>query len=80
MRGAFIVQLGPETEPAEGRFEGWVQEVDFCRELRFHSSEELLKFLGERFEVAKAVAEENRTGKKCQPVQQKRKRPSKETL
>jgi hypothetical protein len=78
MRGAFIVQLGPETKPAEGRFEGWVQEVDFCRELRFRSSEELLKFLGERFEVAKAVAEETRTGKKCGPVQQKKKRPRKE--
>src|SRR6266850_2349950 len=45
MRGAFVVQLGPETKPAEGRFEGLVQEVDSCTELRFRSSEELLKFL-----------------------------------
>jgi len=77
MRGAFIVQLGTETNPAEGRFDGWVQEVDFCRELRFHSSEELLKFLGERFEVAKAVAEKTRTLKKC-GTQPRRKRPGKE--
>jgi hypothetical protein len=80
MRGAFIVQLGPETKPAEGRFEGWVQEVDFCRELRFRSSEELLKFLGERFEVAKAAAEERRTDKRCEPVPQKNRRPRKEKL
>lgn len=80
MRGAFIVQLGPETKPTEGRFEGWVQEVDFCRELRFRSSEELLKFLGERFEVAKAVAEKTRTAKKSGPTSLKRKRPCKEKL
>jgi hypothetical protein len=80
MRGAFIVQLGPETKPAEGRFEGWVQEVDVCRELRFRSIEELLKFLGERFEVAKAAVEETRAGKKCEPVPQKKKRASKEKL
>jgi hypothetical protein len=48
MRGAFVVRLGPETKPAEGRFEGWVQEVDSCTELRFHSTEELLKFFGQR--------------------------------
>jgi hypothetical protein len=64
MRGAFIVQLGPETQPAEGRFEGWVQEVDFCSERRFHSGEELLKFLGERFELCRAAAEKTKAGKK----------------
>jgi hypothetical protein len=78
MRGAFIVQLGPETKPAEGRFEGWVQEVDLCRELRFRSSEELLKFLGERFEVARAVADKTRAGKKRGPAPLRRKRPCKE--
>jgi hypothetical protein len=50
MRGAFVVQLGSETKPAEGKFEGWVKEVDSCTELRFRSVEELLKFLGQRFE------------------------------
>jgi hypothetical protein len=60
MRGAFVVQLGPETQPAEGRFEGWVQEVDFCCEQRFRSSEELLKFLGERFELSRAAAEKTK--------------------
>ena len=64
MRGAFIVQLGSETQPAEGRFEGWVQEVDFCSERRFHSSEELLKFLGERFEMRRAADHKTKVGKK----------------
>jgi hypothetical protein len=54
MRGAFIVQLGPKTKPNEGKFEGRVEEVDSSTELRFHSSEELLKFLGERFDHSRA--------------------------
>jgi hypothetical protein len=49
MRGAFVVQLGPKTRPTEGQFEGWVEEVDSGKELRFHSTEELLAFLGQRF-------------------------------
>ena len=51
MRGAFVVQLGPESNPAEGRFEGWVEEVDSCIELRFRSTEELLKFMGLRLDL-----------------------------
>jgi hypothetical protein len=57
MRGAFVVRLGPESKPSEGRFEGWVEEVDSCMERRFRSTEELLKFLGQRFDVAKDSAE-----------------------
>ena len=79
MRGAFIVQLGPETKPEEGRFEGWVQEVDLCKELRFHNSEELLQFLGKKFEVAKAVAEKARTAKKCGPPRLSKRSRSEET-
>jgi hypothetical protein len=51
MRGAFVVRLARETEPAQGRFEGWVEEVDSGQELRFHSTEELLSFLGQRFDA-----------------------------
>jgi hypothetical protein len=51
MRGAFIVRLGPDTKPKQGVFEGWVEEVDSCDELRFHSTDELLKFLGERYQA-----------------------------
>jgi len=60
MHGAFVVQLGPETKPAEGRFEGWVEEVDSCTELRFRSSEELLKFVGQRFDLARASVDKTR--------------------
>ena len=49
MKGAFIVRLGLDTKPQEGRFEGWIEEVDSGAELRFHATEDLLRFLGERF-------------------------------
>ena len=68
MRGAFVVQLGPETKPAKGQFEGSVQEVDSCTELRFHSTEELLKFLGQRFDLAMASAYKTRERKKDEQV------------
>jgi hypothetical protein len=55
MRCAFVVRLGPETKPSEGRFEGWVEEVDTGNELRFRSNDELLKFLGDRFEAVLAM-------------------------
>ena len=46
-----MVQLGRETKPAEGHIEGWIEEVDSGTELRFRSGEELLNFLGRRFEA-----------------------------
>jgi len=52
MRGAFVLRLGAETEPSENRFEGWVEEVDSGKEMRFHSTDELIQFLGERFRAA----------------------------
>jgi hypothetical protein len=57
MRGAFVVRLGPETKPTQGLFEGWVEEVDSGKELRFHSTAVLVKFLGERFCTAFSSAE-----------------------
>jgi len=68
MQGGFVVQLGPETRPTEGRFEGWVQEVDSCTELRIRSGEELLKFLGQRFELVLASANKDRAGNKSEQV------------
>lgn len=56
MRGAFVVQLSRESRPSDGRFEGWVQEVDSCTELRFRSGEELLEFIAKRFELTLAPA------------------------
>lgn len=45
-------RLGLETRPAEGLFQGWVEEVDSCIQRRFRSTEELLAFLGQRFDAA----------------------------
>ena len=55
MRCAFVVRLGSETKPSEGRFEGWVEEVDTGNDLRFRSKDELLRFLGERFEAVLTI-------------------------
>jgi hypothetical protein len=52
MRRAFVLQLGPETQAVQKRFVGWIEEVDTGRELRFASTEELLAFLGECFDLA----------------------------
>jgi hypothetical protein len=60
MRWAFVLQLGPDTHPPQSRFEGWIEEVDTGRELRFRSTEELLAFLGECFESAREHALEPR--------------------
>jgi hypothetical protein len=77
MRGAFVVQLGPETKPTEGRFEGWAEEVDSGRELRFRSAEELMNFLGQRFDLAKTSVGETRASNKVEQVPSK-KNPRKE--
>ena len=68
MRGAFVVQLGPKTRPTEGQFEGWVEEVDSGVELRFRSGEELLKFLGARFDLVLASTNKDRAGNKSEQV------------
>jgi hypothetical protein len=52
MRGAFVLRLGPETEPAIGRFQGSVEEVDTGKQTKFQSTEELLRFLAQTFEEA----------------------------
>jgi hypothetical protein len=52
MRGAFVIRLETGTDPAQGRFEGWVEELDSGKDQRFRSAEDLLRFLGQRFSVA----------------------------
>ena len=52
MRWAFVLQLTAQTEPRSGHFEGWIEEVDTGRELRFRSTQELIEFLGQCFERA----------------------------
>jgi hypothetical protein len=51
MKLAFVIRLGKDSRPSEGLFEGWVEEVDSCTERRFHSTGELLAFLGQCFEA-----------------------------
>lgn len=67
MRLAFVVRLGPDSRPAEGLLEGWVEEVDSSIEKRFRSTEELLKFLGQCFDLATAASCEAQTGDGEQP-------------
>jgi hypothetical protein len=50
MRSAFVLRLGSDTRPDQQHYEGWIEEVDTGRELRFRSTDELLGFLGECFE------------------------------
>jgi hypothetical protein len=52
MRFAFVLRLGIDSRPDQGHLEGCVEEVDTCTEIRFHSTEDLLKFLSERFDLA----------------------------
>jgi hypothetical protein len=47
MRGAFVVQLRETTQ--SGALEGTVEEVDVGQQVRFHSENELIGFLRERF-------------------------------
>ena len=49
MRHAFVLRLGNDSRPADGHFEGWIEEVDSGKEVRFRSTEELLRFLAQRF-------------------------------
>ena len=62
MEIAFVVRLGEKTEPTLGRFEGRVEEADTGEELRFRSTQELLRFLGQRFEEALRRQRQNREG------------------
>jgi len=59
MKLAFVLRLGDESRPSEGRLEGWIQEVDTWVERRFRSTEELLSFLGQRFDLVKSSAEKD---------------------
>jgi hypothetical protein len=52
MRRAFVLQLSPDTDPDRG-LDGWIEEVDTGCDLRFHSTEELLRFLRRCFELSR---------------------------
>ena len=73
MRLAFVLRLGNDSRPADGFFEGWIEEVDSYTELRFRSTKELLEFLGQRFGLATVAGKQSAvTGNKPDVVQVKR--------
>jgi hypothetical protein len=45
--GAFVLQLGPESDPAAGRLDGRVEHVASTRSARFRSLDELLAALAD---------------------------------
>ena|SRR5262249_28675732 len=59
MRGAFVIRLGGETNPADGHFEGSIEDVDSGKKLKFQSSIELPRFLGERFQAIFVQTQDN---------------------
>jgi hypothetical protein len=52
MRVAFVVRLGSDTQPRHQQLEGWIEEVDTGRELRFRSTDELVAFLCQCYQLA----------------------------
>jgi len=58
-----VIRLGTETETARGHFEGRIEEVDTGNELKFRSTEELLRFMGQQYEeVLRREREPNQAG------------------
>jgi hypothetical protein len=53
---AFVIQLQPETDIPNGRFEGRVEHVASGRATRFHSLSELIAFLGRVLDDTRAGA------------------------
>jgi hypothetical protein len=74
MRLAFVLRLGNDSRPADGFFEGWIEEVDSYTELRFRSTEELLKFLGDRFDLCSAASAQGEATGNNETVMRKVKR------
>jgi hypothetical protein len=74
MKLAFVIRLGTESRPEDGFFEGWVEEVDSCTERRFHSTAELLSFLGQCFDKVHLANPNPENGDgKDQPTPRKKK-------
>lgn len=45
MRRAFVLRIAPDFDFENNQVDGWVEEVDTGRELRFRSAADLLTFL-----------------------------------
>jgi len=79
MRGAFVVRLGRETNPSNGHFEGCIEEIDSGKQLKFQSSTELLRFLGERFQAILVEAKDSDENSIAQAKRANKDRASGET-
>jgi hypothetical protein len=53
-KAAFVIQLRPETDIEAGQFVGRVEHVASCRAARFHSLDELLRFMAAVLEEVKS--------------------------
>ena len=71
MKLAFVIRLGIDSRPTEHLFEGWVEEVDSCTEQRFHSTAELLSFMGQCFDKVVPANPASADGTKKSPVRKK---------
>jgi hypothetical protein len=60
MQGAYVVHLGAPEKQSRQELEGRIEEVDTGKSLRFHSGGELIQFLRERLEVARAEPERDK--------------------
>ena len=60
MQGAYVVHLGAPQKQSREELEGSIEEVDTGKSLRFHSGGELIQFLRERLEVARAEPERDK--------------------
>jgi hypothetical protein len=60
MQGAYVVHLGASPEQSQEELEGRIEEVDTGKSLKFHSGGELIQFLRERLEVARAEPERDK--------------------
>ena len=69
MRYAFVVQLELKNNLPD-ELEGWVEEVDTGKELRFHSKSQLLSFLEECHRASSAgEAEPSGSQNEEEPIQ-----------
>lgn len=64
MRRAFVLRISPECEVEAGKLEGWVEDVDSGRELKFKSVPELLSFVSKSLKNRSSSEdqEENQSG------------------
>jgi len=58
MKLAYVLQIGPETDVSRRHFVGRIEEIDTGRELRFKSTDELLAFLAECFDMSREREQE----------------------